>query len=121
MLTPFGKVVRKLRIDKGERLKEMAESFEMSSAYLSAVETGKKAVSVELVASVVRHFGLSAKEERELVKAAQQSGTQVTVGLVGASSHHRAVAIAFARRFSALSEEEVNKIKLILERKVQEG
>ena len=42
MLTEFGKFVRKLRIDNGTVLGEMAKSIAVSSAYLSAVENGKK-------------------------------------------------------------------------------
>jgi transcriptional regulator with XRE-family HTH domain len=45
MLTPFGKKVRKLRIDVGVTLKSMADAMGVTSSYLSAIETGKRAVT----------------------------------------------------------------------------
>ena len=42
MLTSLGKFLRKLRIDIGETLRDMADKLSVSSAFLSAVENGKK-------------------------------------------------------------------------------
>ena len=42
MITPIGKFLRKLRIDTGEILKDMAEKLHVSPSFLSAVENGKK-------------------------------------------------------------------------------
>ena len=41
-MTPFGAKLRELRKARGITLKEMAESLEISSAYLSALEHGKR-------------------------------------------------------------------------------
>ena len=42
MLTSIGRFLRKLRIDHGEILKDMADALGVSYAFLSAVENGKK-------------------------------------------------------------------------------
>ena len=42
MITSLGTFLRKLRLAKGEILKDMAECLGVSSAFLSAVENGKK-------------------------------------------------------------------------------
>lgn len=42
MLTGIGKFLRKLRIDNEEILKDMADALGVSSAFLSAVENGRK-------------------------------------------------------------------------------
>ena len=42
MLTSIGKFLRKLRMSNGEILRDMAEALEVTSAFLSAVENGKK-------------------------------------------------------------------------------
>lgn len=42
MVTAFGKFCRKLRIDRGQIMLDMAESLQVSPAFLSAVENGKK-------------------------------------------------------------------------------
>jgi len=44
MITEYGKFLRKLRIDQGQILKTMAEKLGVSSAFLSAVENGKKKI-----------------------------------------------------------------------------
>jgi len=42
MTTEIGKELRKLRIDRDERLLDMSERLEKSSAFISAVERGTK-------------------------------------------------------------------------------
>ena len=42
MLTALGKFLRKLRIDNGEILKDMADKLGVTASFLSAVENGKK-------------------------------------------------------------------------------
>ena len=42
MLTSIGRFLKKLRIDRGEILKDMAEKLDVTVSFLSAVENGKK-------------------------------------------------------------------------------
>ena len=42
MLTEVGRFLRKLRIDHGEILKDMADKLDVTVSYLSAVENGKR-------------------------------------------------------------------------------
>ena len=64
--TPFGRFLRKLRIDNDELLGNMADKLGISSAYLSAVENGKKNVTGGLVESVVREYGLGSHQAQKL-------------------------------------------------------
>lgn len=41
MLTEFGKVMRIIRINTGDSMRDMAAKIGMSATYLSAIETGK--------------------------------------------------------------------------------
>ena len=41
-LTAFGKLIRTFRLEKLMRLKDMASDLGVSSAFLSAVETGER-------------------------------------------------------------------------------
>ena len=45
MITRFGKELRKIRIDHGEILKDMAEKLQVTPSFLSSVEVGKKKCS----------------------------------------------------------------------------
>ena len=44
MLTALGRFLRKIRIDRNELLKDMADKLEVSASFLSAVENGKKSM-----------------------------------------------------------------------------
>ena len=44
MLSPFGKFCRKLRLERGELLLDMAKKLQVQSSYLSSVEVGRKSV-----------------------------------------------------------------------------
>ena len=93
-LTDFGKAIRKLRIDYDTNLNELATSI--SSAFLSAVETGKKPISAELITKITNALGLSKAEENLLTHAASQSVDNVTVRTN--SPEEAEIALMFARR-----------------------
>lgn len=52
MLTEFGKTIRKARIDINETLKSMANNLGFSSAYLGAIEMGRKPISTNLIKKI---------------------------------------------------------------------
>ena len=52
MLTSLGTFLRKIRINKGEILRDMATNLGVSSAFLSAVENGKKKNARNMVAEI---------------------------------------------------------------------
>ena len=110
MLSPFGKEVRKMRIEHKDtpNLKDMAEALDVSSAYLSAVETGKKPASSALVEKIADYFNVSARQRTELHQLASKSAKFVQLQLTGANSKSRELATAFARRFPGLDEDEVD-------------
>lgn len=73
MLTRFGKQLRKLRIDRGEKLKDMADRLDVTTAYLSAVENGKRTVPDAWVYAIIENYHLSDNEAQELQRAAYES------------------------------------------------
>ena len=114
MLTPFGKAVRKWRIDKGVRLKDMADALDVSSAFLSAVETGRKNPTSHLGEKIAAYFGLAGPDKKELETLIQQSRADVKLKLDGLTNGHREAAVALARRFSDFGEDELNKLQDII-------
>lgn len=55
-ISEFGLLVRKLRLDHGLKMKDMAESLDVSSAYLSAVELGNRHVTALICAKTYGFF-----------------------------------------------------------------
>jgi len=109
MITPFGIANRKLRLDKGLRLLDMAEKLKLSSSFISAVETGKKPIPAGYVDSVVRVLSLTPAEASELQKAADRSKTVVDVD--GLQGSQRELVAAFARKVDVLPLDFLEEIK----------
>lgn len=97
-LTPFGLYVRKLRLDLGLTLKMMAAELSVTSAYLSAVELGEKALTRKLADQVLAFFmhKISSLQYSELRSACDESMKTVTVSSL--SVDERSLVAAFARR-----------------------
>jgi HTH-type transcriptional regulator, competence development regulator len=98
-LTSFGLALRKARLDRGETMSQMAKAIDVSSAFLSAVETGHKSVPQELVENVIEHLKLTDEKAEELREAARQSGSEMRIALKGKGRDARDVAAMFARKF----------------------
>lgn len=105
MLTEFGKFCRKLRIDRGELLKDMAGKLNVTSAYLSAVEVGKRNIPESWMDEITSLYTLNESEKSNLMTAADQSARQVKIELDGQSPMHRQVAMVFARKLNELDED----------------
>lgn len=66
-LTEFGKFLRKLRIDNGELLKDMAIKLNTTPAFLSMVETGKISIPKKWEEEIEKIYSLSLKQKEELI------------------------------------------------------
>lgn len=119
MLTLFGKFCRKLRIDNGELLKNMADKLEVTSSYLSAVENGKRNVPQNWISKITELYSLNKEQYTELKEAALESRSKFKkIDIQGLSNED----IAFAREFKELDEEMRTKIKnLLLKNKEGKG
>ena len=69
MLTSIGRFLRKLRIDNGEILKDMAEALGVSSAFLSAVENGKKKMPDGWIEKLKSIYSFTEEQSEELQAA----------------------------------------------------
>jgi transcriptional regulator with XRE-family HTH domain len=118
MLTPFGKELRKVRIDRGLLLKDMADRLELSSAFMSAVETGRKEIPRDLLERIIDAYELTTDEVERLSHAAVMTARVQKIRLPSnASDASREVAAMLARRFPTLTDEQTREIREILERR----
>ncbi len=109
MITPFGIATRKLRLDKGLRLLDLAEKLDLSSSFISAVETGKKPIPASYVESVAAAMDLTPEESAVLQRTADRSKTVVDID--GLQGGQRELVAAFARKLHDLSPEILEEIK----------
>ena len=116
MNTEFGKFLRKLRIDRGEILKNMAEKLEMTSSYLSAIECGKRNIPDDMIEKLTSIYSLNEKEQQELSIARDRSLKSIEIELASSSDNKRDLALQFARKFNDMDDDVVLQIQKFLNR-----
>lgn len=77
-ITPFGKSIRKARIDAEVTLVQMARDLEVSPSFLSGLECGTKNISSQWVSKIVQYFkSKNIKLDSILVDADISNGTVI--------------------------------------------
>jgi transcriptional regulator with XRE-family HTH domain len=115
-MTPFGARVRALREERGVTLKHLAEALQISAAYLSALEHGKRgAPSPGLVHQVNEFFGLIWDDAEDLARLARLSNPRVTVNTAGLTPEQTALANRLAQAIHRLPPETVAELHAILD------
>ncbi len=115
-MTPFGQHVRALRAARGMTLKQFAAALQVSSAYVSALEHGRRGVpSTGLVHQVCEALGLIWEEADELTRLARLSHPRVVVNTAGLSPQQTALANRLARGIRHLPPDTVAAIHQLLD------
>lgn len=119
MLTEFGKLIRKLRLDRGLRLYDMAKDLGKSSAWLSYIETGKQKIPMGLADEIADFYSLSEKEREDLNRAAAETSRSFKLTVGQDSSKIRIdTAYALARKFETIDDETLKEfLKLLKDKK----
>jgi len=96
-MTPFGQKIRQIRRAKNVSLKEMAEGVGVSSAYLSALEHGKRGTPTwAMVQRIIAYFNIIWDEAEELQRLAEISNPRIVIDTAGLDPK----ATEFANRLS---------------------
>lgn len=115
-MTPFGARLREKRLEQGMTLKDMAERLQVSAAYLSALEHGKRgAPSTGLVHQVCDVLGLIWDQAEELADLARLSHPRVTVNTAGLSPGQTALANRLAQSIHDLPPDVVAALHAVLD------
>lgn len=121
MTTKIGDFLRKLRLDNQQILKDMAEILNVSSAFLSAVENGKKSMPDSWYPIFKKNYALSDEDMDNLRQAAMESQKTVSLNLKNASSANRQLAVSFARQFDDMDDVTSQKLLSILKDRKKRG
>lgn len=105
-MNSFGIFVRKLRLDRGEFLFDMARKLGVSSAFLSAVETGKKSVPKDFKEKIIKLYKLDNQKIEELDEAINNSVLEIKIPLKDKSIKDRELLLKFARNFEDFNDED---------------
>lgn len=114
-LNEFGKELRKLRIDKSELLKDMADRLGVSPAFISAIETGRKPIPAGFVGRIAAAYDLDDETRERLQRAADSTRTSFEIRLgESASPQVRETAAVLARQFPNLNSADLDRLLEIL-------
>lgn len=117
-MTPFGDRMRKLRSERGITLKEMAEALGVSSAYLSALEHGKRGrPGWHLIQRIIAYFNIIWDEADEVVRLARISHPRITIDTSGLSPRATELANRLADEIGKLDAVTLEELLGILNRK----
>jgi transcriptional regulator with XRE-family HTH domain len=117
-VTPFGERLRLLREQRNVTLKAMAAALNVSSAYLSALEHGKRGrPSWHLVQSVLTYFNIIWDEAEELVQLARVSHPRITIDTAGLNPKATELANRLSRDIARLDDGQITKLITILDEK----
>ena len=119
-MTPLGARMRELRDSRGVTLKEMAKALNVSSAYLSALEHGKRGKPTWiLLQRIIHYFNVIWDEAEELQRLAEISDPKISIDTGGLSPEATELANRLARDISRLSPEDLSALKAELIKRVK--
>lgn len=83
-MTPFGSKMRELRAERRVTLKQMAAALDVSSAYLSALEHGRRGRPTwSMLQRIIGYFNIIWDEAEELQRLAEISDPRVVIDTAG--------------------------------------
>jgi len=114
-MTPFGARIRELREAKGVTLADMAKDLGISSAYLSALEHGKRGrPSWYLVQRIIAYFNIIWDDAEFLTALARLSHPKITINTAGLQPKATELANRLALQIHALDEMQLDRLMNVL-------
>ena len=111
MATELGRFLRKLRIDKDELMKDMADRMKIASSTLSSIEMGRRNPPKGFVEKLASEYGIEGAQLDELKTAALQSMNEISMRISDMTDGDQRLAVSFARKFENLSQEDKDRIQ----------
>lgn len=116
-MNELGVFLKKLRIENGEVLLDMAKRLGVSAAFLSAVENNRRSAPLSWVDTISTEYQLSPVQREELLEGINSTIKQVRMDVGKSSKQQRNCALAFARKFDDLSDTDIQELMEILEKR----
>ncbi len=111
-MTPLGAKLRAMRAERGTSLKQMAQALDVSSAYLSALEHGKRGKPTWfLLHRMIAYFNVIWDEAEELQRLAEISDPKITIDTGGLVPEATELSNRLARDIAKLSAPDLEHLK----------
>lgn len=110
-MTPFGEKLRAMRLQRGISQKQMAASLGVSSAYLSALEHGRRGKPTwALIQQIIGYFNIIWDEAEELQKLAEISHPRVVIDTAGLDPDATLLANLLADMIRELNDQDISEL-----------
>jgi transcriptional regulator with XRE-family HTH domain len=117
-MTPFGEKMRKLRASRGITLKQMSSAIGVSSAYLSALEHGKRGrPGWHLIQRIIAYFNIIWDEAEEVTRLARISHPRIAIDTSGLNPLATELANRLADDIGKLEPQTLNELLAVLSAK----
>ena len=116
MANNFGKFCRKLRIDHGELLADMAKKLGVSSAFLSKVENGGKKPPSDWREQLILLYQLNDSQISELDEYLFEAMNYRSLDMSGYSEDSRNMLLSFARKLNSMDDSKKEQLKKLMEK-----
>lgn len=121
-MTPLGQRLRALRTQRGVSLKEMAKALRVSSAYLSALEHGRRGKpTFALLQRIIAYFNVIWDDAEELQRLAELSDPKVSINTGGLAPEATEFANRLAVEIARLTPEDLGFLKTELLKRAGRG
>lgn len=116
-MTPFGARVREIRLRQGLSLQDFAAKLGVSSAYISALEHGRRGrPTFALLQGMIHALGVIWDEADELIRLAELSDPKVVIDTAGLEPAATLLANRLARTIRDLDPQTISELTGLLEK-----
>jgi transcriptional regulator with XRE-family HTH domain len=117
-MTPLGARLRAMRAERGITLKQMALALNVSSAYLSALEHGRRGKPTwYLLQRIIAYFNVIWDEAEDLQRLAEVSDPKIAIDTAGLAPEATELANLLAREIANLTPEDLVHVRTELIRR----
>lgn len=118
MLTEFGKITRKIRIDNDVLLKDMADALNISAAFLSKLETGKSKPNLKLANKIKAIYNLNDKAYNDLINAIDIDTNNIIQPVFAKSKSDMKLIVKLANSLKNMSKSQKQELAKLLDNHV---
>ena len=110
-MTPFGEKMRSMRAERNLTQKDMAAAIGVSSAYLSALEHGKRGrPSWYLIQRIINYFNVIWDDADQIVMLAHMSHPRITIDTSALSPKATSLTNHLADQIGELNDVELDEL-----------
>lgn len=115
MISKFGLYIREIRKKENDSLRTMARKMDISAAFLSAMEVGRKAIPNDYIERIAKIYNLNKNEIEELEDVINETNQKVSIELEKMNENQKEISLMFARKIKNADNDLIEKLRKVLE------